>query len=285
MNCNSCKRELEEDWQYCPKCGRKVHRNLLASVVFHLLVALAIAAVVFGAVLLYTIPRLADSLALAQDNCTLSAWEEVYAGKIHAGNAEVRDAAAGAINGFDGADGLEAAAFEGQLLENLRSGNIDSMEYANIKNAVAVYMYVRDEVEYSLGPPGAQAAQDDLTTLKRKIGKCDEKSVLLASMAESVGIGALLQPVSKENDVSQEYCGSDPCGCSEKFDHMRVALYLPGFRKMQVYDEKPHYSNATFCAYGDYVIVDPTCIKTSEADCPFAYGLQCYAPIFLNSTR
>jgi transglutaminase-like putative cysteine protease len=51
----------------------------------------------------------------------------------------------------------------------------------------AIFRFVRDEVRYTRDPVSVEVLQTPVATLKRLAGDCDDKSVLLAAMIESIG--------------------------------------------------------------------------------------------------
>lgn len=51
----------------------------------------------------------------------------------------------------------------------------------------ALFNSVRDNIRYLRDVHNVETLSDPLTTINRKVGDCDDKSVLLATLAESIG--------------------------------------------------------------------------------------------------
>ena len=213
------------------------------------------------------------------DACIPAAVEAVYAVKLH-GGPEVEAAVLEARGTFNGASDAEAGIFRSQLDENERAGAITAGEHEQLINAIAAYRFVRDEIRYNIGTVGIENAQDDLTTLRTRQGKCDEKSLLLISMFRYLNISARMEALSTQDAISVETCAQEGfCPCLARADHAVVAAELPAFRQLRTFADVPHYTNALYCSKDNYIFLDPTCI-----DCPFAYGSECTVSIpILNS--
>lgn len=137
--------------------------------------------------------------------------------------------------------------------------NITAIEQYNIMAAMGLYTWVRDNIEYVLGPP-SQTTQMDTVTLRLRAGKCDEQSLLLLSMAKSIGLDAKLVVV--KTDMSQQECNAIGCSIYDA-NHAIAYLHVPGINKCN-----PTYSQYKIAGDTDWVLLDTTCKQCKFGQLP-----------------
>jgi hypothetical protein len=243
-------------------------------------VLLIIAVLATAYLMINVVQRYAVAPTPTPKPCSLAAIEAVYLAKIR-GGPEISDAVQQAIAQFGSAQDPDALVFKSQLNENERENVITPAEHAQLLDAIAAYRFVRDNITYSAGVVGIERAQDDITTLKSRQGKCDEKSLLLISMFRFLNISSGMEALSTSGALSVDACASEGiCACLVQADHVVVTAKLPAFAKLRTFNSLPHYTGTRFCTKGGYLVLDPTC-----SDCPFAFGRNCTVSItILNST-
>lgn len=146
----------------------------------------------------------------AEVNKIKGGWDYYYSQKMHPKDNEIKAIATQAITDFENEDTCsEWESVCPLFLENgecikwgrkcidwnyKRTYLIDigssGMEKYYQKAIISNYYWVKENIEYVLGFTGGKGAQDDLTTLSIRGGKCDEQALLLSSMLKGVGIDA-----------------------------------------------------------------------------------------------
>lgn len=64
----------------------------------------------------------------------------------------------------------------------------------------ALFSYVKDNIRYTRDVNGFETLADPVTTMRRRVGDCDDKATLLATLAESVGFPTRFVLTSQEGD-------------------------------------------------------------------------------------
>ena len=195
--------------------------------------------------------------------CSVQGYRMLLGAKSHPQESEVRAAGAYALDYFNSSADNESLFFKYQLERNRLNGTITEREYLRIYTAVALYRYVRDNIELSPGRADMNGTVDDLTTLERGRGGKGEKALLLASMLAAQGISARIQ-------VYGDCPTGDPCACIAEAEDAFVAIELPEFQEMRVYANDYYGGSLTTCEVDGGVLVNPGC-----RDCTFAYGFNC----------
>lgn len=183
--------------------------------------------------------------------------------KINYANDTIRAQAAQAKESFrkevlnGSITGTEIASYRDCVVDN-KTG-INGQEQYYLISAMGLYVWVRDNIIYVLGPP-SQTTQSDLTTLRLGAGKCDEEALLLISMAKSIGLDGKL--VIVKTDMTQVQCDAVNCSMYDA-DHAIAAIHIPGISKC---DSKYFANHLTNDA--EWVLLDPTCKQCKFGDLP-----------------
>lgn len=68
-------------------------------------------------------------------------------------------------------------------------------QYDHAGEIAAIHAYVRDGIRYTNDIRGVETVQTPLVTLSNRVGDCDDKSTLIASLLESIGKATRLRAV------------------------------------------------------------------------------------------
>jgi transglutaminase-like putative cysteine protease len=81
-------------------------------------------------------------------------------------------------------------------------------ERDSVSQIRALHEYVRDQIRYVLDVHQVETLADPATTLRRRVGDCDDQATLLCSMAESIGYPSRLVVAGYSDASSFEhvYC-------------------------------------------------------------------------------
>lgn len=99
-----------------------------------------------------------------------------------------------------------------------------------IAAARQVQAWVQGNVRYVEDPDGVETLQDPLLTVQIGAGDCDDQSILVASLLQSVGIGARFHAVGERpGELSHVYCEVAPSWLSvETTEDCPIGAEWPG---------------------------------------------------------
>lgn len=99
------------------------------------------------------------------------------------------------------------------VAETARSIIAHVPEKNHVGEMLAIFSFVRDGVRYTMDSNEVERLQTPDYTLANRHGDCDDKSILLAALLESVGIPARFTAVGFEPDIfSHVYVEASPAG-------------------------------------------------------------------------